>query len=184
MPLDTFASSFAVIRRWRGSTPRGLEELFFQLLKAGAPAVARLLRTGNLDGGVEWCATLPDGTESGSGATPSMLTQTWREPLSGHVLTGCETEADRACLIDPRAAESWNSESTFGQSSSPFGPSQEPSRLIKMVVATVREWSAESEGLTPALLELAIQSACRFPAASRRPAGCPRCVGQSLYFFT
>src|SRR5262249_48837037 len=41
------------------------EELTYQLLKDEVPAGAQAIRTGNPDGGVEWYATLADGTEHG-----------------------------------------------------------------------------------------------------------------------
>ena len=44
---------------------RGFEELCYQLFKSDAPNGTRAIRTGNPDGGVEWYATLPDGTEWG-----------------------------------------------------------------------------------------------------------------------
>lgn len=65
MPPDRLSSGFDAIRPWRGSTARGFEELCYQLFKSDAPAGARAIRTGSPDGGVEWYATLPDGTEWG-----------------------------------------------------------------------------------------------------------------------
>jgi len=65
MPLDRLNSGFDAIRPWRGSTARGFEELCYQLFKSDAPTGPRAIRTGNPDGGVEWYATLPDGTEWG-----------------------------------------------------------------------------------------------------------------------
>ena len=59
------ASSFDLIREWRGSQARAFEELSYQLLKARAPSGATVVRAGNPDGGVEWYATLPDGSEHG-----------------------------------------------------------------------------------------------------------------------
>ncbi|MET8941824.1 hypothetical protein ABZX28_33085 [Streptomyces rubiginosohelvolus] len=62
-PLN--ATSFGTLRTWNGEQSRAFEELAFQLLKDKAPPGARAIRTGNPDGGVEWYATLPDGTEHG-----------------------------------------------------------------------------------------------------------------------
>ncbi|MET4095818.1 hypothetical protein [Arthrobacter sp. UYCu712] len=59
------ASSFDTLRTWNGEQSRAFEELAFQLLKDRAPYGTRAIRTGNPDGGVEWYATLPDGTEWG-----------------------------------------------------------------------------------------------------------------------
>jgi hypothetical protein len=56
------ASSFDTLRTWNGEQSRAFEELSFQLLKDQVPAGTRAIRTGNPDGGVEWYATLPDGT--------------------------------------------------------------------------------------------------------------------------
>lgn len=65
MPPDRLSSGFDAIRPWRGSTARGFEELCYQLFKSDAPEGVRAIRTGNPDGGVEWYATLADGTEWG-----------------------------------------------------------------------------------------------------------------------
>ncbi len=59
------ATSFDHLRTWEGEQSRAFEEISFQLLKAQVPAGTRAIRTGNPDGGVEWYATLPDGTEWG-----------------------------------------------------------------------------------------------------------------------
>jgi hypothetical protein len=59
------ALSFETIRSWEGSQSRAFEELSFQLLRDTAPADSRAVRTGNPDGGVEWYAVLPDGSEVG-----------------------------------------------------------------------------------------------------------------------
>lgn len=59
------ASSFDTLRSWNGEQSRAFEEVSFQLLKDKVPPSARAIRTGNPDGGVEWYATLPDGTECG-----------------------------------------------------------------------------------------------------------------------
>jgi hypothetical protein len=59
------ATSFDRLRTWNGEQSRAFEEVAFQLLKRQVPAGARAIRTGNPDGGVEWYATLPDGTEWG-----------------------------------------------------------------------------------------------------------------------
>ncbi|WP_406048278.1 hypothetical protein [Kribbella sp. NBC_00889] len=59
------ASTFDTLRTWNGEQSRAFEELSFQLLKDQAPSGTRAIRTGNPDGGVEWYATLPDGTEWG-----------------------------------------------------------------------------------------------------------------------
>lgn len=61
----TTAAGFNSLRPWRGERSRAFEELSYQLLKARVPAGTRPIRTGNPDGGVEWYATLPDGTEWG-----------------------------------------------------------------------------------------------------------------------
>jgi hypothetical protein len=58
-------TSFDTLRTWEGEQSRAFEELSFQLLKGQVPAGIRAIRTGNPDGGVEWYATLPDGTEVG-----------------------------------------------------------------------------------------------------------------------
>jgi hypothetical protein len=65
MPLDRLNSGFDAIRPWRGSTARGFEELCYQLFESTVPEGTRAIRTGNPDGGVEWYATLADGTELG-----------------------------------------------------------------------------------------------------------------------
>jgi hypothetical protein len=65
VPTDRLSSGFNAIRPWRGSTARGFEELCYQLFKADAPPDSQSIRTGNPDGGVEWYATLPDGSEWG-----------------------------------------------------------------------------------------------------------------------
>lgn len=59
------ASSFDTMRVWNGEQSRAFEELAFQLLKDRAPSGTRAIRTGNPDGGVEWYATLENGTEWG-----------------------------------------------------------------------------------------------------------------------
>lgn len=59
------ASSFDTLRTWNGEQSRAFEELSFQLLKDEVPSGTRAIRTGNPDGGVEWYATLSDGTEHG-----------------------------------------------------------------------------------------------------------------------
>lgn len=58
-------TSFDTLRVWQGSQDRAFEELAYQLLKDDAPDGSGAIRTGNPDGGVEWYATLPDGTEIG-----------------------------------------------------------------------------------------------------------------------
>lgn len=58
-------SSFDRLRAWNGEQSRAFEELSFQLLKDKVQLGARAIRTGNPDGGVEWYATLQDGTEWG-----------------------------------------------------------------------------------------------------------------------
>ncbi|MFF8444117.1 hypothetical protein ACF07U_25025 [Streptomyces californicus] len=57
--------SFKTLRAWNGEQSRAFEELSYQLLKNRVPPGAQAIRTGNPDGGVEWYATLPDGTEWG-----------------------------------------------------------------------------------------------------------------------
>lgn len=64
MPSESLGS-FETLRSWRGSQPRAFEELSYQLLKGEVPAGTQAIRTGNPDGGVEWYATLADGTEHG-----------------------------------------------------------------------------------------------------------------------
>lgn len=58
-------TSFDGLRIWEGSQHRAFEELSYQLLKDNVPSGTRAIRTGNPDGGVEWYATLSDGTEWG-----------------------------------------------------------------------------------------------------------------------
>lgn len=58
-------SSFHTLRMWNGEQSRAFEELSFQLLKDQVPLGTRAIRTGNPDGGVEWYASLPDGSEWG-----------------------------------------------------------------------------------------------------------------------
>jgi len=65
MPRSSSASSFDTLRSWDGSQARAFEELSYQLLKSGVPSGSQAIRTGNPDGGVEWYATLADGTEWG-----------------------------------------------------------------------------------------------------------------------
>lgn len=65
MPPDRLNSGFDAIRPWRGSTARAFEELCYQLFESDVPTGTRAIRTGNPDGGVEWFATLPDGSEWG-----------------------------------------------------------------------------------------------------------------------
>jgi hypothetical protein len=57
--------SFSNLRSWDGTQDRAFEELAFQLLKDDAPAGSTAIRTGSPDGGVEWYAALPNGTEWG-----------------------------------------------------------------------------------------------------------------------
>ncbi|MEV6871461.1 ATP-binding protein [Amycolatopsis sp. NPDC051128] len=59
------SESFKTLRTWNGEQSRAFEELSFQLLKDKVPSGMRAIRTGNPDGGVEWYATLHDGTEWG-----------------------------------------------------------------------------------------------------------------------
>ncbi len=56
------ATSFKTLRTWNGEQSRAFEEISFQLLKREVPVGTRAIRTGNPDGGVEWYATLRDGT--------------------------------------------------------------------------------------------------------------------------
>ncbi|GAC1381852.1 MAG: hypothetical protein NVSMB48_10750 [Marmoricola sp.] len=58
-------TSFDGLRMWEGSQHRAFEELSYQLLKSAVPEGAQPVRTGNPDGGVEWYATVADGTEWG-----------------------------------------------------------------------------------------------------------------------
>lgn len=57
--------SFETLRTWDGEQSRAFEELSFQLLKEDAPLGSKVIRTGNPDGGVEWYASLTDGSEVG-----------------------------------------------------------------------------------------------------------------------
>src|ERR1700754_2571176 len=59
------ARSFKTLREWGGAQSRAFEELSYQLLKDRVPDGSRAIRTANPDGGVEWYATLRDGTEWG-----------------------------------------------------------------------------------------------------------------------
>jgi len=59
------ATDFDHLRTWNGEQSRAFEEISYQLLKHKVPAGTRPIRTGNPDGGVEWYAILPDGTEQG-----------------------------------------------------------------------------------------------------------------------
>lgn len=61
----SLVSSFDTLRSWDGSQARAFEELSYQLLKSRAPSGSQAIRTGNPDGGIEWYATLADGTEWG-----------------------------------------------------------------------------------------------------------------------
>ncbi|HEY1831359.1 MAG TPA: hypothetical protein VGG38_14075 [Acidimicrobiales bacterium] len=65
MPSRFNATSFDTLRSWNGSQDRAFEELSYQLLKSEVPAGTSAVRTGNPDGGVEWYAQLPDGTQEG-----------------------------------------------------------------------------------------------------------------------
>jgi hypothetical protein len=56
---------FSGIRQWCGEQSRAFEELSFQLLKHQVPPGAKVVRTGNPDGGVEWYTALDDGIEWG-----------------------------------------------------------------------------------------------------------------------
>jgi len=53
-------TSFDQLRSWEGEQSRAFEDLSFQLLRKRVP-----IRTGNPDGGVEWYAVEPGGTERG-----------------------------------------------------------------------------------------------------------------------
>lgn len=65
MPRPKPAASFDTLRTWNGKQSRAFEELSYQLLKDRVPPGTHAIRTGNPDGGVEWYATLADGTEWG-----------------------------------------------------------------------------------------------------------------------
>ena len=65
MPSQSRTSSFDTLRTWDGSQARAFEELSYQLLKGDVPVGSTAIRTGNPDGGVEWYATLGDGSEWG-----------------------------------------------------------------------------------------------------------------------
>ncbi|MFF3868211.1 hypothetical protein [Micromonospora sp. NPDC001898] len=58
-------TTFGTLRPWEGEQSRAFEELSYQLLKRRVPAGTVAIRTGNPDGGVEWYAVEPDGTEHG-----------------------------------------------------------------------------------------------------------------------
>jgi hypothetical protein len=58
-------TSFDHLCTWNGEQSRAFEEISYQLLKDKVPAGTRAVRTGNPDGGVEWYAALPNGTEWG-----------------------------------------------------------------------------------------------------------------------
>lgn len=58
------AESFKTIRSWDGSQPRAFEELCYQLRDATPPS-AKLTKTGDPDGGVEWYINFADGTQWG-----------------------------------------------------------------------------------------------------------------------
>ncbi|MFI7024752.1 hypothetical protein ACIBMZ_18745 [Micromonospora sp. NPDC049900] len=58
-------TTFDTLRPWEGEQSRAFEELSYQLLKRRVPAGTVAIRTGNPDGGVEWYAVEPDGTEHG-----------------------------------------------------------------------------------------------------------------------
>jgi hypothetical protein len=61
----TTPMSFRTLRVWEGEQSRAFEELSYQLLRLQVPTGTHAIRTGNPDGGVEWYASLPDGTEWG-----------------------------------------------------------------------------------------------------------------------
>lgn len=55
---------FRNIRQWRGSQDQAFEELCYQL-RDGTPPGAKLVKTGNPDGGLEWYVTFPNGVQWG-----------------------------------------------------------------------------------------------------------------------
>lgn len=65
VPTATNALRFNDLRSWDGSQSRAFEEITYQLLKGSVPSGTQAIRTGNPDGGVEWYATLNDGSEFG-----------------------------------------------------------------------------------------------------------------------
>ncbi|HEY4898932.1 MAG TPA: hypothetical protein VIH79_04355, partial [Candidatus Nanopelagicaceae bacterium] len=65
MPIAANASRFDALRPWQGSQPRAFKELSYQLLKDDVPTGTKAIRTGNPDGGIEWYASLKDGSEYG-----------------------------------------------------------------------------------------------------------------------
>jgi hypothetical protein len=65
MPAVAGDLRFETLRTWEGSQSRAFEELTFQLLKSDVPDGAKAIRTANPDGGVEWYATLDNGSELG-----------------------------------------------------------------------------------------------------------------------
>ena len=58
------ANDFEDIREWRGSKDQAFEELCYQL-RDQTPANARLVKTGNPDGGFEWYVTFRNGVQWG-----------------------------------------------------------------------------------------------------------------------
>ena len=99
------ATSFDTLRAWDGSQARAFEELSYQLLKQDAPVGTTPVRTGNPDGGVEWYATLNDGSEWG-----------WQaKHVHGiaNLLTAMETSVRRVVRDRPQTVKltfivSWN----------------------------------------------------------------------------
>ena len=55
---------FKTIRQWRGSQDQAFEELCYQL-RDGTPPGAKLVKTGNPDGGLEWYVTFRNGVQWG-----------------------------------------------------------------------------------------------------------------------
>ena len=55
---------FKTIRQWRGSQHQAFEELCYQL-RDGTPPGAKLVKTGNPDGGLEWYITFRNGVQWG-----------------------------------------------------------------------------------------------------------------------
>ena len=96
MPSTNPDLSFRRIRSWEGSKHRAFEEICYQLLREPEdlpPGGAPTIRCGIPDGGVEWYANLPDGTQWGwqakytwdietlvSGMTKSVSTVTSERP--------------------------------------------------------------------------------------------------------
>ena len=62
--MTTPIVDFRNIRQWRGSQDQAFEELCYQL-RDGTPPGAKLVKTGNPDGGLEWYVTFRNGVQWG-----------------------------------------------------------------------------------------------------------------------